>query len=51
MMHGEILREKIFSEFYAATFSDCPSNMCTSVSDDDHSSECSSDSDDVKLSD
>ena len=50
-MHGEILREKIFSEFYAATFSDCPSNMCTSVSDDDHSSEYSSESDDVKLSD
>ena len=52
MMHGEILcEEEFFCEFYAATFSDCLSNMCTGVSDNDCSSEYSSDSDDLKLSD
>ena len=52
MMHGEILREEeFFGEFYAATFSDCLSDMCTGVSDNDRSSKYSSDSDDLKLSD
>ena len=35
-MHHEIMsKEKFFGEFYAAIFSDCPSNIYTSVSKDD----------------
>ena len=47
MTHHEILSEKFFGEFYADTFSDCPSDIYTSVSEDDSSSEYNSDSDDV----
>ena len=48
MMHREILgEEEFFGEFYADTFSDYLSDIYTSVSEDDSSSECSSDSDDV----
>ena len=44
MTHCKILSEKeFFSNFYA----DCPSDIYTSVSEDDSSSEYSSDSDDV----
>ena len=33
MMHNEILSEKeFFGEFYADTFSNCPSDMYTGVS-------------------
>ena len=46
MMHPEILSE-VFGEFY--TFSDCPSDIYTNVSEDDSSSEHSSDSDDVNI--
>ena len=50
MTHHEILREEeFFSEFYANTFSDSPSDIYTSVSEDDSSSEYSSDSDDVTV--
>ena len=50
MMHGEILREEeFFGEFYADTFSDCPSNINTSISEDDSSSEYTYDSGDVKI--
>ena len=41
--------ENFFSEFYAGTFSYCPSNIFTSVSEDDSCSEYSSDSDDVTV--
>ena len=48
MTHCKILsEEKFFGEFYADTVSDCPSDIYTSVSEDDSSSEYSSDSDDV----
>ena len=50
MTHHEILSEEnFFSEFYADTFSYCPSNIFTSVSEDDSCSEYSSDSDDVTI--
>ena len=50
MMHREILsEEEFFGEFYADTFSDCPSDIYTSVSEDDSSSEYSSDSDNVNV--
>ena len=50
MPHQEILtEEKLFGEFYADTFPDCPSNIYTSVSEDDRSSECSSNSDNVNI--
>ena len=50
MTHHEILSEEVvFGEFYADTFSDCPSDIYTSVSEDDSSSEYSSDSDDVNI--
>ena len=48
--HHEILSEEaFFSEFYADTFSDCPSNINTRISEDDSSSEYTSDSDDVTI--
>ena len=38
MMHCEILsEEEVFGEFYAGALSDCPSNIHTSVSEDDSS--------------
>ena len=43
------MSEERFGEFYADTFSDCPSNIYTSVSEDDNSSEYSSDSDNVNI--
>ena len=50
MTHQEILsEEKLFGEFYADTFPDCPSNIHTSVSEDDSSSEYSSNSDKVNI--
>ena len=50
MMHHEILsEEEFFSVLYADTFSDCPSDIHTSVSEDDSFSEYSSDSDDVNI--
>ena len=49
-MHHDISSvEEFFSEFYADTFSDCPSNIYTSVSEDGSSSEYSSDSDSVNV--
>ena len=42
MTHREVLNEEFFSEFYADTFSNCPSDIYTSVSEDDSSSEHSS---------
>ena len=48
MTHHKILsEEEFFGKFYADTFSDCPSDIYTSVSEGDSSSEYSSDSDDV----
>ncbi|MXQ94467.1 hypothetical protein E5288_WYG009287 [Bos mutus] len=47
MTHHEILSKELFNEFYASTFSDYPSDMYTSVSEDDGFSEFSSDSDNV----
>ena len=44
MMHHEIMSEEFFGEFYANTVSDCLSNIYTSVSEDDSSSEYRSDS-------
>ena len=36
MMHCKILSEdKFFSKFYADTFSDCPSDIYTSVSEEE----------------
>ena len=49
MTHCKILSEEFFSEFYADTFSDCSSNVYTCASEDDHSSEFSSDSNDVNI--
>ena len=49
MTHWEVLGKLFFSEFYADTFSDCPSNINTRISEDDSSSEYSSDSDDVNI--
>ena len=50
MTHSKPLsEEEIFGEFYADTFSDCPSDIYTSVSEDDSSSEYSSDSDNVNI--
>jgi len=43
--HHELLSEEFFSEFYAVSFSDCPSSLHTSVLEDGSSSESSSDSD------
>ena len=40
-MTREILSEEFFGQFYADTFSDCLSNIYTSVSEDDNSSEYS----------
>lgn len=45
MIHLEILS----GEFYADTLSDCLSGIYTNVSEDDSSSECSSDSDNVNI--
>ena len=48
--HHEILSEEaFFGEFYADTFSDCPSNINTRISEDDSSSEYTSDSDNVTI--
>ena len=41
--------EEFFSESDADTFSDCPSDIYTSVSEDNSSSKYSSDSDDVTI--
>ena len=50
MMHREILgEEEFFGEFYADTFSDYQSDIYTSVSEDDSSSEYNYDSGDVKI--
>ena len=50
MTHREILsEEEFFGEFYADTISDCPSDIYTSVSEDDSFSQYSSDSDDVNV--
>ena len=49
MTQCKILSEEFFSEFYADIFSDCSSNIYISASEDDHSSEFSSDSDDVNV--
>ena len=49
MTDCKILSEEFFSEFYADTFSDCSSNVYTCASEDDHSSEFSSDSNDVNI--
>ena len=49
MTHHEILSEELYSEIYADTFSDGPSDMYTSVSEDDSSSEYSVDSNDVNI--
>ena len=43
-------KEEIFGEFYADSFSDCLSNIYTSVSKDDSSAKYSSDSDIVNIS-
>ena len=43
------MSEEHFGEFYADTFSDYLSDIYTSVSEDDSSSELSSDSDDVSI--
>ena len=43
------MEEAFFSEFYVETCSDCLSNVYTSVSEDDSSSEYSSDSDNVNV--
>ena len=46
----EILSEEsFFGEFYADTFSDCPSNIDTRISEDDSSSEYTCASDDVTI--
>ena len=47
--HEILSEEEVFGEFYADTFSDCPSDIYTSVSENDNSSEYSSDSDDVNI--
>ena len=49
MTHREILSEEFFGKFCAATFFDGPSDICTSVSDGDRSSEYSSDSDGMNM--
>ena len=43
------MKKIFFGEFYADTFSDCPSDIYTSLSEDDSSSEYSSDSGDVNI--
>ena len=47
IIHPEILSEEVFGEFY--TFSDYPSDIYASVSEDGSSSEHSSESDDVNI--
>ena len=42
------VKQELFGEFYAVTSSDCLSNINTSVSEDDSSSDYSSDSDDIR---
>ena len=49
MTHHKILSKEFFGEFYADTFSDRLSDIYTSVSEDDRSSEYNSDSDDVTI--
>ena len=49
MMHREILSEEYFIEFYADNFFGCPSDIYTSVLEDDSSSEYSSDTDSVNI--
>ena len=49
MTYHEILSEKFFGKFYADTFSDCPHDIYTHVSEEDSSSEYSSDSDNVNI--
>ena len=50
MTHGEILcKDEFSSEFYGNTFSDRLSNVHTSVSEYDSSSENSSDSDNTNV--
>ena len=48
-MRHKVLSEDFFGENYVDTFSDCPSDIFTNVSDDNSSSEYSSDSDDVNI--
>ena len=48
-MHCEILSEDFFREFYADSFFGCPSDIYTSVLEDDSSSEYSSDTDSVNI--
>ena len=47
MHHNSLSEEEFSSEYHADSFSDCPSHIRTSVSEDDSSAECSSDSDSV----
>ena len=49
MIHCKILNEEFFGEFYEDTFSDYLSNIYTSVSEDDSSSEYCSVSDNVNI--
>ena len=49
MIHCKILNEEFFGEFYEDTFSDYLSNIYTSVSEDDRSSEYCSVSDNVNI--
>ena len=42
LMLCEILSEEFFSEFYGDTVFDCPSDICSNVSEEDSSSEYSS---------
>ena len=48
-MHHKLLSKEFFGEFYAGTFPDCLCDIYTSVSEDDRSSECSSNSDNVNI--
>lgn len=47
MHHNSLSEEEFSSEYHADSFSNCPSHRHTSVSEDDSSAECSSDSDSV----
>ena len=47
--HREILSEELIAELYADTFSECPSDIHATVSDDNSSLEYSSDSEDVNI--
>ena len=50
LTHRKILnKEEFFAEFYTGTFSDFPSDIYTSVLEDDSSSKYSSDSNNVNI--